>query len=56
MAIIGRSSPTSSAGPIPIILYNSHHDFQQTNITPSFIPEGVAGLTETNPRAGLDAV
>ncbi|MCK4302760.1 MAG: PD40 domain-containing protein [Candidatus Eisenbacteria sp.] len=33
--------------PIPIILYSSHHDFQQTNITSGFIPEGVAGLTET---------
>jgi hypothetical protein len=33
--------------PIPIILYSSHQDFQQTNVTPGFIPEGVAGLTET---------
>ena len=31
---------------IPIILYSSHHDFEQTNITPMLIPEGVAGLTE----------
>ncbi len=34
--------------PIPVILYSSHHDFQQTNITPIHIPEGVAGLTESS--------
>ncbi|MBD3235414.1 MAG: BamA/TamA family outer membrane protein [Candidatus Eisenbacteria bacterium] len=32
---------------VPIILYSSHHDFEQTNITPMLIPEGVGGLTET---------
>ncbi|MFH1143742.1 MAG: BamA/TamA family outer membrane protein [Candidatus Eisenbacteria bacterium] len=32
---------------IPIILYSSQHDFEQTNITPMIIPEGVAGLTES---------
>jgi hypothetical protein len=32
--------------PVPIILYSSHQDFEQTNITPYLIPEGVAGLTE----------
>ncbi len=32
--------------PIPLILYSSHQDFEQTNITPYFLPEGVAGLTE----------
>lgn len=31
---------------IPIILYSSHHDFEQTNITPMLIPEGVGGLTD----------
>ncbi len=31
---------------IPVIIYSSHHDFEQTNITSMFIPEGVAGLTE----------
>ncbi len=31
---------------IPVILYSSHHDFEQTNITSMIIPEGVAGLTE----------
>ncbi len=32
--------------PIPVIVYSSHLDFQQTNVTPYFLPEGVAGLTE----------
>jgi hypothetical protein len=34
------------AKPIPLILYSSHQDFEQTNVTPGFLPEGVAGLTE----------
>jgi hypothetical protein len=32
--------------PIPLIIYSSHQDFEQTNITPFLLPEGVAGLTE----------
>ncbi|MDM7914455.1 MAG: BamA/TamA family outer membrane protein [Candidatus Eisenbacteria bacterium] len=32
--------------PIPLIIYSSHQDFEQTNITPFMLPEGVAGLTE----------
>ncbi len=31
---------------IPLIIYNSFMDFEQNNITPYFLPEGVAGLTE----------
>jgi len=31
---------------IPLIVYSTHHSFQQTNVTPFFLPEGVAGLTE----------
>jgi hypothetical protein len=31
---------------IPLIIYSSHHDFEQTNISPYFLPEGVAGFTE----------
>jgi Tol biopolymer transport system component len=29
-----------------IILYNSHNDFQQTNVVSSYLPEGVGGVTE----------
>ncbi len=31
---------------IPVILYNSHNDFQQTNVIPNILPEGVGGFTE----------
>lgn len=31
---------------IPLIIYASHQDFEQTNLTPTFLPEGVAGFTE----------
>lgn len=33
---------------IPIILYASHTDFQQTNVLTSFISEGTGGVTEFN--------
>ncbi|MAF27012.1 MAG: DPP IV N-terminal domain-containing protein [Gemmatimonadota bacterium] len=35
---------------IPVIVYASHSDFQQTNITPGLIPEGVGGITEFRKR------
>lgn len=31
---------------IPLIIYSSHQDFEQTNVTPAMLPEGVAGFTE----------
>ena len=31
---------------IPLVVYASHTHFEQTNILPIFIPEGVAGFTE----------
>ncbi len=31
---------------IPLIFYNTHLHFQQTNVTPGFIPEGVGGFFE----------
>lgn len=31
---------------IPLIFYNTHNHFQQTNTTPGFIPEGVGGFFE----------
>tara|TARA_B110000467_G_C18335614_1_gene497372 strand:- start:1675 stop:4803 length:3129 start_codon:yes stop_codon:yes gene_type:complete len=31
---------------IPIIIYNSHNDFQQTNVIDMYMPEGVGGVTE----------
>jgi len=32
---------------VPVILYNSHNDFQQTNVISQLIEEGVGGFTET---------
>jgi Tol biopolymer transport system component len=34
------------ANPIPLILYKTHSEFEQTNLFPSFVPEGVAAFTE----------
>jgi len=31
---------------VPLIIYNSHSDFQQTNVTLSYLTEGVQGFTE----------
>ena len=31
---------------VSIIIYDSHNDFQQTNVIPSHLPEGVGGVTE----------
>ena len=31
---------------VPVFIYNSHNDFQQTNITSGLLPEGVGGFTE----------
>jgi len=35
---------------VPIVVYASHTDFQQTNISPGLIPEGVGGITEYQKR------
>ncbi|MFQ5499555.1 MAG: peptidase MA family metallohydrolase [Candidatus Zixiibacteriota bacterium] len=35
---------------IPVFIYNSHNDFQQTNITPTLLPEGVGGFTEASKK------
>lgn len=31
---------------VAIVVYNSHNEFQQTNVVSSFMPEGVGGVTE----------
>ncbi len=31
---------------IPFILYNSHNDFQQTNVVSAYMEEGIGGVTE----------
>ncbi|HPQ40565.1 MAG TPA: peptidase MA family metallohydrolase, partial [bacterium] len=37
---------TDLSGRIPVILYRTYSDFQQTNILPGFIPQGVGGFSE----------
>jgi hypothetical protein len=32
--------------PVPLLLYATHHLFQQTNATPGFVSEGTGGITE----------
>ncbi|MCI0707804.1 MAG: BamA/TamA family outer membrane protein [Ignavibacteriae bacterium] len=34
------------SGRIPLIFYSSHLHFQQTNVTPGFLPEGIGGFFE----------
>jgi len=31
---------------IPVVIYNSHNDFQQNNVVDEYLPEGVGGVTE----------
>jgi hypothetical protein len=31
---------------VPLFIYSTHQHFEQTNVTASFLPEGVAGFTE----------
>lgn len=31
---------------IPMVVYDTHNEFQQTNVVSSFMPEGVGGVTE----------
>jgi len=31
---------------IPLIIYNSHNEFQQTNVIDMYLPEGIGGVTE----------
>jgi len=33
--------------PIPVIFYKTHSEFEQTNLFPTFVPEGVAAFTES---------
>ncbi len=43
LSVILDYEPTK---PIPVILYGSQAEFQQTNLTPGFIGEGTGGFTE----------
>ena len=45
-AFLERQFQHHPFGRIPLIVYASDQDFEQTNIFPGFIPEGVLGFTE----------
>jgi hypothetical protein len=36
-----------SSLPIPVIFYKTHSEFEQTNLYPTFVPEGVAAFAES---------
>jgi len=42
------------SSPIPLVLYKTHSEFEQTNLYPDFIPEGALAFTE--PMRGLMVV
>jgi Tol biopolymer transport system component len=43
---ISRSFRYQLTNRIPIIVYNSHNEFQQTNVVSSYLEEGIGGVTE----------
>ncbi len=43
---ISKSFRYQIASRIPIIVYNSHNDFQQTNVIYDYLEEGIGGVTE----------
>ncbi len=45
-AVLATKFNHNVANRIPLVFYSSHLHFQQTNITPGFIPEGVGGFFE----------
>lgn len=43
---ISKSFDYRISNRIPIVVFNSHNDFQQNNIIDQYLPEGVGGVTE----------
>ncbi len=43
---ISRSFRYQITNRIPIVVYSSHNDFQQTNVVNSYLEEGIGGVTE----------
>lgn len=46
LASLNRNIGYDIKNRIPIIIYNSHNEFQQNNIIDEYLPEGVGGVTE----------
>ncbi|MBI1805299.1 MAG: PD40 domain-containing protein [Ignavibacteria bacterium] len=45
-ASISKSFRYQITNRIPIVVYNSHNEFQQTNVVNSYLEEGIGGVTE----------
>jgi Tol biopolymer transport system component len=45
-AEISRSFRYQINNRVPIVVYNSHNDFQQTNVVQEYMEEGIGGVTE----------
>ena len=45
-AAISKSFRYQITNRIPIMVYNSHNDFQQTNVVSEYLEEGIGGVTE----------
>ena len=45
-ASISKSFRYQLVNRVPFIVYNSHNDFQQTNVVYSYLEEGIGGVTE----------
>ncbi|MDA0986554.1 MAG: peptidase MA family metallohydrolase [Bacteroidetes bacterium] len=45
-ASISKKIRHTIANRIPIMIYNSHNDFQQTNVVSEYMEEGIGGVTE----------
>ncbi|CUS79078.1 hypothetical protein [Candidatus Kryptonium thompsonii] len=41
---------------IPIVVYNSHNDFQQTNVVAEYLEEGIGGVTELFKKQGCCSI
>lgn len=46
LASISKSFRYQINNRIPIVVYNSHNDFQQTNVVQEYLEEGIGGVTE----------
>jgi len=45
-ASISKSFRYQITNRVPIVVYNSHNDFQQTNVVNEYLEEGIGGVTE----------
>ncbi|MBN1633859.1 MAG: PD40 domain-containing protein [Ignavibacteria bacterium] len=46
LASLSKNLDYNISNRIPLIVFNSHNDFQQNNVIDEYLPEGVGGVTE----------